>query len=405
MNKLQLLKDYRASGGKGSYVSLIKEVRKFEYGGGIEGKVDGVKYNTPEYNKAFKENRIASYDSNSDMYVAPMLPEVEVKATKIPKSAEVPIDVINPYKKSGYSSSVIPTTYLKNKLGIATENISKRDTTINLNENPMYFARMGEVTEGNTILGGDFVEDAPTALTAYEYRNRKKDFIFSLGESKPLNLNTLNFYGVINNKLKIGKISDFSDTDVVVPARFEGEYSNVVKKNSVDLPEDVINNARELLDKYEKEELSRQTLKSNSRTRGTRLSVLPKVAKELNIDEEVLKNVFFRKNNKEAPISLLDSKGGEIYNNFNMSDKNKIIVYSNTSGKQQYIYGDFDNIMTSMNKFKTENPDSRYLLLDNGRYGYYSNNNNGLTENDFKSYSRGDLKRENGIGYNLISGK
>jgi len=38
MNKLQLLKDYRASGGKGSYVSLIKEVRKFEYGGGIEGK-------------------------------------------------------------------------------------------------------------------------------------------------------------------------------------------------------------------------------------------------------------------------------------------------------------------------------------------------------------------------------
>jgi GH18 family chitinase len=27
MNKLQLLKDYRASGGKGNYVSLMKEVR------------------------------------------------------------------------------------------------------------------------------------------------------------------------------------------------------------------------------------------------------------------------------------------------------------------------------------------------------------------------------------------
>ena len=89
MSTLKLLREIRESGDKTPYASLLKQARKFEYGGEVKKDYPPtVTYGTPEYKKAYESDNIAAYDKDNDTYVA-SLPEVEIKAPSLQGQASV----------------------------------------------------------------------------------------------------------------------------------------------------------------------------------------------------------------------------------------------------------------------------------------------------------------------------
>lgn len=89
MSTLKLLREIRESGDKTPYASLLKQARKFEYGGEVKKDYPPtVTYGTPEYKKAYESGNIAAYDKDNDTYVA-SLPEVEIKAPSLQGQASV----------------------------------------------------------------------------------------------------------------------------------------------------------------------------------------------------------------------------------------------------------------------------------------------------------------------------
>ena len=130
----------------------------------------------------------------------------------------------NPNMLDSYESKFIPTTYLKNMIGSNVDNIGSDKKLINLEEGKLRFARTGEVVEGNTIIGGDFIENEPTAYPAYEYKTNIKDRFDSRGSKVPIDNTSQMYYGIIKNKLKTGLVSDFMDDDIITPIRYGGKY-------------------------------------------------------------------------------------------------------------------------------------------------------------------------------------
>jgi hypothetical protein len=234
--------------------------------------------------------------------------------------------------------------------------------TLDISGPSLAFARAGEQVEGKAILGGDFLEDEPTALLASEYRKPGAQRFESQGKKIDINPEEQEYYGVVNNELKVGKINDFSDKDVIVPIRWGGDYDLYEEGEE---PESVT---------FEKPTPSGGHRNySNSRSQG--------------VPEKVTTQPMLTKDGKAA------------YTN---SAKGKMILYSST-GQKRFLFGyDKDGMRKESQKFKKEYSDAKYITLDTGRFNMIAANKKGLTEKDFIDYSSGSFENEIGSGYNIV---
>ena len=204
---------------------------------------------------------------------------------------------------------------------------SDEDTIINIPKGKMKFFRNNEVPlDSKVILGGDYLEDRPTAYKASEYPNE----MYTLkGETKKIDFDNQIFYGIKDGNIVFQKRSDFNDNDVVVPLRenFGGEYS--IGEDSV----------------------VKDTMGDNLNTYGSKVMLFSPSTNE---------HMFvYKKNTKDRDKALSD--------------------------------------------FKKNNPDANYLILDNGRFGNYQTNEDGINQKDVQEYYRNSEPRgeDDRSGYNF----
>ena len=121
-----------------------------------------------------------------------------------------------------YGYALAPGT-IRNKLD-RPESLVDRDTTIDLTNTPMDYAKVNETKDGKVIIGGEFIENANnTVRTAKDWLTATDTYSDKKYPSKDIQ----SFYGVENGKFKVGKANEFSPNTEIVPRRF-GE-SNINK--------------------------------------------------------------------------------------------------------------------------------------------------------------------------------
>lgn len=95
--------------------------------------------------------------------------------------------------------------------------LSSQDTTINITNKPMDFAKVNEIKDGQIIIGGEFIEDANnTVRKAKDWLTAADTYSDKEYPSKDIQ----SFYGIENGKFKVGKASDFKPDTEIVPRRF-----------------------------------------------------------------------------------------------------------------------------------------------------------------------------------------
>jgi hypothetical protein len=95
--------------------------------------------------------------------------------------------------------------------------LSSRDTTINITNRPMDFAKVNEIADGQVILGGEFIEGTNNTV------RKAKDWLTATdtySDKEYPSKNIQSFYGIENGKFKVGKASDFKPNTEIVPRRF-----------------------------------------------------------------------------------------------------------------------------------------------------------------------------------------
>jgi len=95
--------------------------------------------------------------------------------------------------------------------------LSNRDTTIDITNRPMGAAKVNEITQGQMIIGGEFIEDSNNTV------RKAKDWLTATDTYSDKNYSSKDiksFYGVENGKFKVGKASDFNPETEIVPRRF-----------------------------------------------------------------------------------------------------------------------------------------------------------------------------------------
>ena len=104
--------------------------------------------------------------------------------------------------------------------------LSFRDTTIDITNSLMDFAKVNEVKDGNIIIGGEFIEDANnTVRKAKDWLSATDTYSDKQYPSKDIQ----SFYGVENGKFKVGKANQFNPDTEIVPRRFgEANISKAV---------------------------------------------------------------------------------------------------------------------------------------------------------------------------------
>jgi hypothetical protein len=215
-----------------------------------------------------------------------------------------------------------------------------RDTTINLNNNYVDFARVNETADGETILGGDFISNNNnTVRTAEEWVTTKDKTYGDNGKGfrgdKSKIKDIKSFYGVENGELKVGSASDFNSETVIVPNRYD--------------------DGRKI---------------SNARV-------------------------------EDGYLRIVDKNNKPIYQN--VQGFGKMILYSDKTKKSQFIsFEKPETGVKQINAFIKENPDAIPIILDNGRYRTYMHNKKGLTDENFQNYYSVDEFREGKPGYNLV---
>ena len=216
--------------------------------------------------------------------------------------------------------------------------ISKKDTTIDLTNRSMNYARVNENADGTVIIGGEFIEDNPNSVRKAADWIKSKD---TFGDKELESNKVKSFYGVENGKFKVGKASEFKSNTLIVPIRFG---DNIISKAVV----------------------------------GDK-------------DNKTQPNT----------MRLLDKDNNIIYHNTPVFGK-FILYSPSTKRSEFVFMNNGDSGIKKVNEFIKNNKDAQYIHLDNGRYEYYAVNKDGLSPDDFERYYRLDLKREGNPGYNLV---
>ncbi|MFT5875635.1 MAG: hypothetical protein ACI8WT_004629, partial [Clostridium sp.] len=277
-----------------------------------------------------------------------------------------------------------------------------------------YFRNNEKPVNSNYIIGGDYMEDTPTAYKASEYPNT---MYTTQGQTQEIDFETQQFYGIVDGNIKLGKKADFKDDDVIVPLRpnFGGNFS-IKERESLD-PE-FIEKAR----------------KFNEVTNEIRESAYfnpeQKVWEEmngLNFVEKYLppfggyeiiseyKDIIDQLDKKfgkgsymydlEPMLNDYNSNGYDVLNPAgNQLDTfgNKVVLFDPESNEHLFIS---NSKVGERNKkiidFKKKYPNANYLNLDNGRFSSYMVNKDGITSDDATEYMQNSFKGTDATGYNF----
>lgn len=95
--------------------------------------------------------------------------------------------------------------------------LSSKDTTIDLTNRDLSYAKINEVKDGTVILGGEFIESMNNSVRkAKDWLNANDTY----GDKKLPTKDITSFYGVENDKFKVGKADQFNPDTEIVPMRF-----------------------------------------------------------------------------------------------------------------------------------------------------------------------------------------
>lgn len=217
--------------------------------------------------------------------------------------------------------------------------ISKEDLFIDLNDNELTYGQTQDRPEGRILLGGDFVGATEnTVRTAEEWLNASDNDTYGDDDFKTKDV--VNYYGVEEGKLKVGKASEFKKDTKIVPNRYDKDQT-----------------------------VNRASLKDN---KGT-----------------------------YHGLRLFDSKGEPIYHNALYGGK--IILYSKDSGKALFMsHSANETALNKVNEFIKNNNNVVPVVLDNGRFVEHMSNPEGLTNDNYLNYYSSDFHRGSNSGYNII---
>jgi len=282
-----------------------------------------------------------------------------------------------------------------------------------------YFSNNQKPVNSNYILGGDYMEDTPTAYKASEYPNT---MYTTNGETQEIDFETQQFYGVVDGNIKLGKKADFKDDDIIVPLRpnFGGNFS-IKERESLD-PQfvekarkfnEVTNEIRESAWLFPEQKVWEEM---NGVTFAKKYTPLYGIfnpgsfkinPQYKNIIEQVDKN-FGRGSymyDLEPLIKDYNSTGYDIFNPAgNRLDTfgNKVILFDPESNEHLFISQSADE---KRNKeiidFKKKYPNANYLNLDNGRFTSYMVNKDGITSDDATEYMQNSFRGPDPTGYNF----
>ena len=265
------------------------------------------------------------------------------------------------------------------------------------------------VTEDNQngidyILGNDFQEDNQNDI------RRKADFLNTsdtlLGDRKiPLSAIST-YYGIEDGKLKAGTLDDFDDNTTVVPNRAknigkikeyhpvseEYKHNKIARTGALKLREMLTDSrvAEKMFDRYfkqhpEKEKYLRQKIKDwDDNDNPTKEDLIdaaydfdydglakdPNISKYLGMSDNLLKYAFDR---DEKPGFVVTENNDTIPNyQFNEEPKG---MFADENGHSVFFSGKSKDNVKQINDFLSKYP-SYPVMLDNGRYFNYTNNNN-----------------------------
>tara|TARA_R110002096_G_scaffold269996_1_gene463883 strand:- start:4467 stop:6029 length:1563 start_codon:yes stop_codon:yes gene_type:complete len=294
------------------------------------------------------------------------------------------------------------------------------DISLSIPKGEMKFFRNNEAPVGsNYILGGDYMEDSPTAFKASEYPDQ---MYTTHGKQEDINFDTQMFYGLEDGNIVFKKRSEFKDDDVISPVRnnFGGEYT-VEKKDKV--PKHLLDNAKKYSELYNT--MISKYLETSGLNNPKPYQVESKVLLRMTEDPEYQKFMkeFFKyqypdedfqsmsytghqdlarsledfSSNSDVPM-LRDAQGTQL-----SSNGNKIIIFSPSKNEHLFISNQKEGGRSrEMAEFKEKYPDANYLILDNGRFSSYSKNKKGITEEDAVNYMQSSfVDPDQKLGYNF----
>ena len=277
-----------------------------------------------------------------------------------------------------------------------------------------FFRNNEQPVNSNYIIGGDYMEDAPTAYKASEYPNT---MYTTRGQTQEIDFETQQFYGVVDGNIKLGKKTDFRDDDVIVPLRpnFGGNFT-LQKKEPLD-PEfikeakefnKVTNQIRESAYLFPEQKVWEEMVtvkKKGSRKTGPGVYEFNPEYKDI-INK--LKDKFGKGSymyDLEPILKNYNSNGYDILNTAgNQLDTfgNKVILFDPESNEHLFIsqLGE-QKRNEKIIAFKEKYPNANYLNLDNGRFSKYMVNKEGINSDNATEYMQNSFKGPDATGYNF----
>jgi hypothetical protein len=335
----------------------------------------------------------------------------------------------NPYnkpieKEEGIVNDIIDyvTPVLRAFTGRAGTN---DDISLRIPAGEMKFFRNNEQPlNSNFIIGGDYMEEKPTAYKASEYPNT---MYTTRGQTQEIDFETQQFYGVVDGNIKLGKKTDFRDDDVIVPLRsnFGGKFT-LQKKEPLD-PEfikeikefnKVTNQIRESAWLFPEqkvwEEMTNKSIDSETKYKddGQRADGIYYQGYKYNPKYEGILNKLEKKFGRNAYLydlePLLGSYNSNGYDILNPAGNkldtfgNKVILFDPESNEHLFI-SQLDNEKRNAKiiEFKEKYPNANYLNLDNGRFSNYMVNEEGINSEDAEKYMQNSFQGPDATGYNF----
>jgi len=135
-----------------------------------------------------------------------------IAGTAYPGVASLYASVMTP---PAVKNKILSTTGLSNLIDYGT--LSNRDTSIDITNRNMDYAKINETKDGKVILGGEFIENANNTV------RKAKDWLVANDTYSDKNYpskDIKSFYGIEKGKFKTGPASDFDPNTEIVPRRF-----------------------------------------------------------------------------------------------------------------------------------------------------------------------------------------
>lgn len=257
--------------------------------------------------------------------------------------------------------------YLKNKLGYVTSGYielkDKNVSRINSNTNNI-----------SSILTNEFVENKKNTI------RRKKDFINTsdtlLGDKKIPLSKISTYYGIEDGKLKVGPLSIFNDSTIVVPNRIKRteKLKKIIPATpaSKEYKEAMIQG----IDNYNNERNYKLSIGQRLKS-GYLFGNDPRAILRANVSNTEYRKIYNKFHTKYKHLFGYRPALGITENNDTISlpklNATPKVMFGDENGNSVFVSG-LDTNLDKLNNFLNNNP-SYPILVDNGRYSMHFKGN------------------------------